>query len=1203
MAVTQNNSEGDGSKVLFNFTFPYLAQTDVKVKLDGVDTTAYSFANATTVQMDSAPADGVKVIVYRNTDNDNKKATFYPGSAIKAEDLNNNIDQILYVAQEVDNNALSTLGTSSMQGNLQLGEDNTIVFEGATADAHETSIGVIDPTADRTINFPNVSGNVVTTGDSGTVTSTMITDGTIVNDDINASAAIAQSKLNIANATTSAAGYQSAADKTKLDGIETGATADQTNAEIRAAVEAASDSNVFTDADHTKLNNIETAATADQTAAEIRTLVGDASNSNVFTDADNTKLAGIETAATADQTASEIKSLIASSPLDASHLAADSVTTSELADAELTTLAGMQSGTASILADSTALTSTTAELNQLDGKTLGETTLTTNSDTAIPTSKAVNDRILTVTNALGGFVAIANETSFPATHPDPSDGAGTVVSVSDAGGVVVNGSGVASITNGAGSGNTVTINGFPSSLYSKTLEAGIGIQVQTTTTLHTYDYHKILAKETDVEQLSSDINDFKARYRIASSAPASENDDGDLYYDTTAKKMKVYNGATSQWDDVAQSSSSYIVTLSEAFDNSRTSFTMSTAATDAQSTIVSINGVIQKPNAGTSQPSEGFAINGNQLVLAAAPPTDSTAFVVVLGDTVSIGTPSDNTVSTIKIQNQAINNDKVNNSAAIDGSKINPDFGSQDITSSGKINIGSSVHNTRKLAIHDTTNAAIVIEGASNGSSSILFADENDEDVGYITYNHANDDLELLAADDIIIKAADDAVIQVQGGENAVLCNGNGGVELFYDAGTYSTPKLETTSTGATVNGLLTTTGNVRINGTPIWAETGGDYGNLSVRGTTASSSGFINLGNGAAATNSEFDLARIKIHNGATEVARITGITGDGNNDSGEIWFATQASGGSLTTALVIDKDQNVGIGTDSPSGASGKILEINGGSGQARLVLKNDTTGSASTDGHQIYSSGNILGIQNREDSDIVFETGGSERLRVANDGKVYFGDYADPATKAYIEASGDSPWPLTISASSSDSVDRAIIFRLRPGHKAAEFDTNGHLKFPAGHGINFSDYATSGNPSSNLLDDYEEGTWTPAAAFATSGSVTSTGATGKYTKIGNLVYIDMKFYTTAISSPSGAFSITGLPFDPINDTFSKIGISIGFMREWATDMPNFRGLIGGSAQINFYKQATNSGLSTTVQGSDFATGDSDNYIYAQACYVTPT
>ena len=108
-------------------------------------------------------------------------------------------------------------------------------------------------------------------------------------------------------------------DHTKLNAIEASATADQTAAEIRTLVESASDSNVFTDADHTKLNAIEASATADQTAAEIRTLVESATESNVFTDADHTKLNAIEASATADQTASEIKTLIASSPLDSSH--------------------------------------------------------------------------------------------------------------------------------------------------------------------------------------------------------------------------------------------------------------------------------------------------------------------------------------------------------------------------------------------------------------------------------------------------------------------------------------------------------------------------------------------------------------------------------------------------------------------------------------------------------------------------------------------------------------------------------------------------------------------------------------------------------------------------------------------------------------------------------------------------------------------
>ena len=60
-------------------------------------------------------------------------------------------------------------------------------------------------------------------------------------------------------------GRDLATDGSKLDGIESGATADQTASEIRALVESASDSNVFTDSDHSKLNAIEASATADQT--------------------------------------------------------------------------------------------------------------------------------------------------------------------------------------------------------------------------------------------------------------------------------------------------------------------------------------------------------------------------------------------------------------------------------------------------------------------------------------------------------------------------------------------------------------------------------------------------------------------------------------------------------------------------------------------------------------------------------------------------------------------------------------------------------------------------------------------------------------------------------------------------------------------------------------------------------------------------
>jgi len=83
----------------------------------------------------------------------------------------------------------------TFSGTVSLDTAATIQFEGSSANDFETTLTVTDPTADRTITLPDVTGTVVTTGDTGSVTSTMIADGAIVNADINASAEIAVSKL------------------------------------------------------------------------------------------------------------------------------------------------------------------------------------------------------------------------------------------------------------------------------------------------------------------------------------------------------------------------------------------------------------------------------------------------------------------------------------------------------------------------------------------------------------------------------------------------------------------------------------------------------------------------------------------------------------------------------------------------------------------------------------------------------------------------------------------------------------------------------------------------------------------------------------------------------------------------------------------------------------------------------------------------
>jgi len=87
----------------------------------------------------------------------------------------------------------------TVTGDITLGTNIGIQFEGTTDDANEIRLIGADATADRTITLPNVTGTVVTTGDNGTVTSTMIANDTIVNADINASAAIAYSKLALSS--------------------------------------------------------------------------------------------------------------------------------------------------------------------------------------------------------------------------------------------------------------------------------------------------------------------------------------------------------------------------------------------------------------------------------------------------------------------------------------------------------------------------------------------------------------------------------------------------------------------------------------------------------------------------------------------------------------------------------------------------------------------------------------------------------------------------------------------------------------------------------------------------------------------------------------------------------------------------------------------------------------------------------------------
>ena len=79
---------------------------------------------------------------------------------------------------------LTVNGTTTTVNSTTIEITNSFTFEGSTADGFETTLGVIDPTADRTINLPNVSGTVITTGNLSNITAldaTSIADGSVSN--------------------------------------------------------------------------------------------------------------------------------------------------------------------------------------------------------------------------------------------------------------------------------------------------------------------------------------------------------------------------------------------------------------------------------------------------------------------------------------------------------------------------------------------------------------------------------------------------------------------------------------------------------------------------------------------------------------------------------------------------------------------------------------------------------------------------------------------------------------------------------------------------------------------------------------------------------------------------------------------------------------------------------------------------------------
>ena len=725
MATTYVDYTGDGNATKA-FSFPSFQESDVKVEVDGVlktQTTHYNITSYTTTgggnvvfTSGNIPSSPDAIRIYRDTDVSTNtgeydpKATYAAGSSVKADDLNKNQKQALYAIWEEKEQTITTndIKDGAITGAKIAADaiDGTKLADNAVNSEHYVD-GSIDTEhyAANSVGTTALAADAVTGAQlaDNSVDSEHYVDGSI--DEIHiAAGAVSLNKMannsvasgNIVNDTIQNTDINTGAgiEFTKLENLDSGKILVGNGSNKATEVAMSGDATI----DNAGAVTIATGA------VEHAMLANDAvDGDNIADDAiasEHLADGAIQNDHIAAATIQGGK--IATGAISATQLGTNSVTIAKIDDAELTTLAGMQSGTASILADSTALTATTAELNLLDGKSIVTTIGASPTDVQIPTAQAVDERITTVVTDVGGFVPIANETSFPATNPDPGDNAGTIVSVKAlASNLTSNGSGVATIANGAGSGNTVTINGMAN---SDTIEAGKGILVETTSTLHTYTFHRETLAPADITAANTAVSDFNNRYRILASGTnintVGSLDDGDLLWDSNVDKMKVYDATASAWKEVTSTGEFKYLFLCPDGGSGAPSFPGASydlrevsnsgtvaSVTNAAQLIVSINGVVQKANTGTSAPAEGFAMaDGNNIKFGSNLTATDNVFIIQIGSAVSIPTPGDNTVSTVKIQNLAVNRDKIA-ADAIDGTKLADDAVDSEHLAAGGIDL------------------------------------------------------------------------------------------------------------------------------------------------------------------------------------------------------------------------------------------------------------------------------------------------------------------------------------------------------------------------------------------------------------------------------------------------------------------------------------------------------------------------------------
>jgi len=420
----------------------------------------------------------------------------------------------------------------------------------------------------------------------------------------------------------------------------------------------------------------------------------------------------------------------------------------------------------------------------------------------------------------------------------------------------------------------------------------------------------------------------------------------------------------------------------------------------------------------------------------------------------------------------------------------------------------------------ETTSDGVSVTGhiAVADDNQIRFGASND----FVIQHNTNENYIQSNSGHIYIRAnvnddeGDNIYIQPKSGENSAIFTHDGAVELYHDG----TKTFETFSKGVVVRG------------------TAGDDGEIQLYadgGTANADCWMLKAESGAA----EMDIANYA--DGAWE----TNIRFNANNSTNLYYDGTAKFWTTTAGAQAVGSELKLYNSVDT---SNTYFYAENTSSGNAGIKMKN------SSGEWTIIANDRLRFIDN--DASV-------ERLSLLSDGKVGIG-FTAPTNAQFTVSGGaansniaiftgvDQSRGLKLSTTANGQNDQNVIYNAQGSNGQHIFQCNGSQKFQiqnagncnivdgnlvlaSGHGIDFSAQtatsesgAAQGNSPAEVLDHYEEGTWTPVLGGSTNNGTYNVSGSGHYTRIGRLVFVALRFNGVNLdNNAAGDVIITGLPF----------------------------------------------------------------------------